>query len=452
MDKKDADKRAEDKAAEAPEKLRTDEKPAEAPDEPRIEEKATAASGADESPAEATADERVDVAASADETGKDSPGGQPAATTGEQKPAGVSRGTFGFWLALLFLVLLGLAAAGGWYFWQLGERQQAAIEQQSSVAERLEGELATVTDDLQANRAAVDALESRSDEIRREVESALSGRQDELDQRQDRLAARVAEIDDRLSRGEIAWKTAEIGFLLTRAQERLVISRDPEGAMTALELADERLTALSRPHWLPLRSAISDAIGELEAAGEGDRVGQALELRRLADRVEDWPLAGEAENARDEPTPSESETKAEDSPEDAAWYERAWSGATSWLGSQVTVTRSDTPTRVRERVATDREMRLWLTAVRESLLARDHRALRTTVDEASSWLEEHYATDAAGPAAARSALETARTRFAARDFPPLDAVLETWEKGVAQERALAEDAERTASAGKEADR
>ncbi|MFP4639642.1 MAG: uroporphyrinogen-III C-methyltransferase [Guyparkeria sp.] len=441
MDKKDADKRAEEKPAK--------DKPATTAADQQAGEKAP---GAVEQPAaEAMTDERVDEASPGDRTDADAAGEEPAAPGPDREAPGVSRGAFGFWIALLFLVVLGLGAAGGWYAWQLGERQQAAIEQQGSETERLDDSLATLADDLQANRSTMDALEERSDEIRREVESALRGQQDELDQRQDRLAERLAEIDDRLGRGEIAWKTAEVGFLLTRAQERLVISRDPEGAMTALELADERLAALSRPQWLPLRSAISDALGELESAGSADRVGQALELRRLADGVEDWPLVDEAAADESAPSPAEAEPQAKAPSEDDPWYERAWAGATDWLASQVTVSRSDTPTRVRERVANDREMRLWLTAVRESLLARDHGALRTTVDEAESWLDEHYAEDAAGPAAARSALESVRNRFAARDFPPLDAVFEAWEKGMAREKARGESAERAGSSGKEAD-
>ncbi len=442
MDKKDADKRAEETAG----------KPPESADEPRAEDRASTTSDAEDAPTATSSEERDTVPDEPEETASDD---ESPASPGrsESAGAGVSRGVFGFWVALLVLLIVGLGAVGGWYAWQLDERQQAEAEQQRSAAERLEDEVASLNDGLRANRESVDAMEARSDEIRQEVESALRGQQDELDERQDRLAARIAEIDDRLSRGEIAWKTAEIGFLLTRAQERLVISRDPDGAMTALELADERLAALSRPHWLPLRSAISDALGEIEAAGRADRVGQALELRRLADRVEDWPLADEsADDAQEPGSEPEQADEPADVPADAAWYERAWAGATGWLASQVTLTRSDTPTRVRQRVADDREMRLWLTAVRESLLARDHRALESTVDQALSWLNEHYATDADGPAAARAALTAARDRFAARDFPPLDAVLRAWEKGMAQERALAEEAERTASSAKEADR
>lgn len=367
----------------------------------------------------------------------------------EPVATGVSRGAFGFWIALVVLVLLAAGAAGGWYLWQQIERQQAAIEQQQAAEAGLESELAALGGDIESNRSAVEALESRAQADRQKVEDSLSGRQDELAERQDQLSARLAEIDDRLSRGEIAWKTAEIGFLLTRAQERLVISRDPEGAVTALELADERLAALSRPQWLPLRSAISDALSELEAAGEADRVGQALTMRRLANGVENWPLASRDESgASAEPASAAPGASADTgAPADAAWYQRAWSGVTGWVGSQVTVTRSDRPVRLRERVATDREMRLWITAVRESLLARDHDALRATVTAAEDWLNQHYAVQAEGPAKALAALASLRDRFAARDFPPLDAVFEAWHKGSKQQAAHSAE-----GPGKEADR
>ncbi|MFN2381990.1 MAG: uroporphyrinogen-III C-methyltransferase [Guyparkeria sp.] len=347
------------------------------------------------------------------------------------------------WLVVGMLILFGLAAVGGWQLWQLQQAQQQGLQSQASEREALgqvlDQEIERLDEQLDSTRSTVSSLEERGEEIRREVESGLQAQQDELVERQDYLDARIARIDDRLSRGEIAWKTAEIGFLLTRAQERLSISRDPNGAMLALQLADQRVAALSRPHWLPLRSAISDAIARIEASGEGDRVGQALALRRITDRVEDWPLTDEAENAAaGNEAPSAASAERTSLPEDAAWYEKAWAATTGWVTRQVTVTRSDTPTRLRERVATDREMRLWLTAVRESLLSRDHEALSTTLTEARDWLESHYATDAGGPAKALQTLERTRERFASREFPSIDSVLDAWERASTREKARAE--------------
>ncbi len=357
------------------------------------------------------------------------------------------------WLVIGILILFALAAVGGWQLWQLQQAQQQGLQSQADERETLGQDLAQeierLDEQLGSTRSNVSALEDRGEAIRQEVESGLQAQQDELAERQDHLDARIASIDDRLARGEIAWKTAEIGFLLTRAQERLTIARDPDGAMLALRLADQRVAALSRPHWLPLRSAISDAIAEIEAAAEGDRVGQALALRRLTDRVEDWPLTDEAGETMATAEPGVEPSSTASLPEDAAWYEKAWVATTGWVARQVTVTRSDTPTRLRERVATDREMRLWLTAVRESLLSRDHDALSTTLDEARGWLESHYATEADGPAKALKALERTQERFASRAFPSIDAVLDAWERANAREKARAESTDVPAETGKE---
>ncbi len=373
-------------------------------------------------------------------------GGGDDRTTASAQPASPRRRSATPWLVIAILVLFALAAAGGWQLWQFQQAIESQADRQQSssdeLARDLDRQVQRLDDELGATRSSVSDLEDRGEAIRQEVESQLQGQQDELAERQDYLDERIARIDDRLSRGEIAWKTAEIGFLLTRAQERLVISRDPDGAMLALQLADERVAALSRPHWLPLRSAISDAIAEIEATGEGDRVGQALTLRRLTDRVEDWPLAdSDGEPVEDGAKASGDAASAsgdEPLPADAAWYEKAWAATTGWLAGQVTVSRSDTPTRARERVATDREMRLWLTAVRESLLSRDRDALATTLDEAGDWLESHYATDADGPAKAIETLAGTRERFASRDFPSIDAVLDAWERAGAREKARGE--------------
>jgi len=348
------------------------------------------------------------------------------------------------WLVAAVALLFALAAAGGWQLWQLDQERRALSESSQSQQQQLAERIDAVSGDLAETSSAIDTLEQRDEAIRAEVESALGEQLEQLADRQDSLDQRVARIDDRLARGEIAWKTAEVGFLLTRAQERLVIARDPEGAMLALELADERVAALSRPHWLPLRSAISDAIATIDRAGEGDRVGQALALRRQADRVDEWPLAGRDAPATEPAPEGAPAVDAAGLPADAAWYQKAWAASTDWLSRQVSVTRSDTPVRLRERVATDREMRLWLTAVRESLLSRDREALTTTLDEASDWLEAHYAVDAPGPAATLKAFEQVRGRFTSREFPSLDAVLRAWERASAHEKA------RTDETGKEA--
>ncbi len=378
-----------------------------------------------------------------------------AKTAAPASPARPPRRSATPWLVIGMLILFALAAVGGWHLWQLQQAQQQALASQAnareSLVEELTQEIERLDEELGSTRSSVSALEDRGEAIRQEVESGLQAQQDELAERQEHLDARIARIDDRLSRGEIAWKTAEIGFLLTRAQERLTIARDPNGAMLALQLADQRVAALSRPHWLPLRSAISDAIAEIEASGEGDRVGQALALRRLADRVEDWPLADEADGGTGDQADAPAETGAtgESLPDDAAWYQKAWAATSGWVAGQVTVTRSETPTRLRERVATDREMRLWLTAVRESLLSRDHDALSTTLDEARGWLESHYATDADGPVKALEALERTQKRFASREFPSIDAVLDAWERANAREKVRAESGEAPAEIGKE---
>ena len=369
-------------------------------------------------------------------------GAGKGASTSAGKPSGSGSsprsGSAMPWLVAAVALLFVLAGLGAWQLWQLDQARQAQVESTQADRQQLSGEIESLAGKMADTRASIDTLEQRDEAIRDEVESALSKQLDTLADRQDSLGERIARIDDRLARGEIAWKTAEVGFLLTRAQERLAIARDPHGAMLALELADERVAALSRPHWLPLRSAISDAIASIEDASEGDRVGQALALRRLGDRVDEWPLAGRDAPVDEEPAGETTETEPTPAA-DAAWYEKAWVATTGWLANQVSVTRSDRPVRLRERVATDREMRLWLTAVREALLSRDREALMTTLDQSRDWLESHYAVDASGPAAALEAMEQVRSRFTSREFPSLEAVLRAWERASAHEKARAEE-------------
>jgi uroporphyrin-3 C-methyltransferase len=198
---------------------------------------------------------------------------------------------------------------------------------------------------------------------------------------------------------------ADIGFLLTRAQERLSIANDPAGAAIALKLADEHIASLALPQMLPVRAAISTALTELSAQAAFDRVGVALNLYRAAAQVGDWPLAGsETKSVAGAANNTQAHTQ-ESAPQtsQAPWYIRwpkaAWQPVADWFSQQFSLTRFDEPVKASARAATNRETLLWLTAVREAVLARDTATLTAAITQAKSWIASHYASQAPAPQA-----------------------------------------------------
>jgi len=347
-------------------------------------------------------------------------------------------------VVILFLVLLAALAGASWYGWQLIQADKASL---ARVAKQQTG----VRDDL-GNR--LDALQQKLSSLSSSVSQqnqSLSDKVSSTDEQVSALTKQLAQITDRLSRGDLAWHVAEVGFLLTRAQERLTIAHDPKGARMALGLADQRLAALARPELMPVRSAISEVRAKIAKANGFDRIGMALHLRRAADSVSDWPLKGmETKASAGKPAAQATAGGAQEgttSAEKQPWYQRAWDSTRNWFGRQFTITRSNEPAKVSARVATDRETRLWLTAVREALLARDVHGVGAAVDQARQWIRGHYAVKSEAVADTLKALQQTRHDYADHPWPSMAKVFKVWDAaGLDQPQRIAKDGLKTPAA------
>lgn len=347
-----------------------------------------------------------------------------------EAPVPVQR-AYGYWLLLLFVVFAGSLVSLAWYGWSLFQANATQINHvlmaQKADQTALDQALQTAQSRLDRLSAATHSAQDRAAGQREQMQSA----QQKLVQRVDNLDRHYAQIEDRLGRGELAWHVAEIGFLLTRAEERLSVAHDPAGAAVALTLADKRLATLSRPEALSVRSAISEALAQLQKVEAFDRVGMALTLRRSADEVTGWPLMGAEQAAQPhndataQATPEVGQTPAE-SPWYVRWPRVVWQPAAAWLDRQFTLTRSDAPLKASARASTDRETLIWLTAVREALLARDSRSLAESIHQAETWITSHYAEQAPAVARALKALQQIRTFYASRTLPDLAPVFKAW--------------------------
>ncbi|MBN2855114.1 MAG: uroporphyrinogen-III C-methyltransferase, partial [Halothiobacillaceae bacterium] len=297
-----------------------------------------------------------------------------------ERPIPPSR-VYAYWLLTFFVIFTGSLVSLSWVGFKLF---QTNAERINSVLADQRAEQATFSQSL---ITAQNGLSQTQAEIKseRETFSQLSAEQKAsqhaLAQQIGQVENKIAGIQDRLGQGEIAWQWADIGFILTRAQERLSIANDPAGAAIALKLADEHIARLALPQMLPVRAAISTALTQLVPAAALDRVGVALSLQRAAAQLGDWPLAlSESQSVASAPNSNPSgqasgQAHPQESATQAPWYIRwpnaAWQPVADWFARQFTFTRSNEPVKTSARAATDRETLTWLTAVREALLARD---------------------------------------------------------------------------------
>lgn len=362
--------------------------------------------------------------------------GEDMPMTPEEATVAVQR-SYGYWILTLFVIFTGSLISVSWYGWKLfqtnADRMDGLMATQHSDQLALSQSLKNTQGQLTQLSAQLTTQEKKTGEQIAETQSETQHTAQALSGRLSTLEKNLAGIQNRLGQGERAWKTAEIGFLLTRAQERLSIAQDPAGAAVALKLADQRLAALALPQTIPVRTAISDVLIGLGKADDFDAVGMALRLRRAAENVSQWPLVG-ARTASSSPeatsaAPAESATAAP-AVETAPWYVRwsrdVWHPVSEWFSRQFTLTRSDDPVKASARVSNDLETRLWLTAVREGLLSHDMHLMMPSIVEAHDWITQHYATDASDVSQTLAALKETQDFYAGRQWPSFAPIYKAW--------------------------
>lgn len=215
------------------------------------------------------------------------------------------------WMVLGFSLVLMIAIA----LWFLAanrldrsEREFARRIQDDGVASRSAQMVAKqAQDQALATAAKVGALEGR-------VADAQS-QQASLEQ----LYADLARTRD-------DWALAEVEQILAVASQQLQLAGNVQGAIIALQNADQRLARTERPQFIVLRRAIARDLERLKALPAVDIAGNALRLDSLVGMVDSLPLlAGEQPAPRprlDEPTIDRSTAKNAGNGA-RGWFERA---------------------------------------------------------------------------------------------------------------------------------
>ena len=179
------------------------------------------------------------------------------------------------WLVLGFSLVLFVAIA----LWFLAanrldrsEREFARRIQDDGVASRSAQTVARqAQDQALANASKVGALEAR-------VADSQS-QQASLEQ----LYADLARTRD-------DWALAEVEQILAVASQQLQLAGNVQGAIIALQNADQRLARTERPQFIVLRRAIGKDLERLKALPAVDIAGNALRIDSLVGMVDSLPL------------------------------------------------------------------------------------------------------------------------------------------------------------------
>lgn len=310
------------------------------------------------------------------------------------------------WLAL-FLSMVTLAAVG--YMVMEDRRTRSATESSTDTIEQLAGRVDASRESLSDLNQELADLAS-SDEVTRAQIESLQRRIEERLELMDSLPRRMSSLESSMAafQGVSAgardtWLLAEAEYYMQIANAQLQLGNNPQLAMLALGMADERVVQIADPRLTEVRRAIADELAALEVMDKPDIEGVSLTLASLSRVVESLPLqttepgAGGAGGADDE---------------DLSGTERAWASVKGAMSGIVKVTPPDEETRALLTPDTARLIRsnlaLQLQAARLALLRGEQAIFEQSLDDANALLEAYFDTDSAPVAGAQETIAEIR--------------------------------------------
>jgi len=328
------------------------------------------------------------------------------------------------WLALLVAVLALLGV--GYVASTDGDTDQASAANQASLT-RLSGTLDATRSALDASRAATEELQNR---VSRMAESAASGGRQvaalerQLGERLQQLGSlpgRVGNLEGSISSLQgissgvkDTWLLREAEYYLQIANAQLQLAGNPDLAILALQLADERILQLANPALTDVRRALSAELVALETMDRPDLEGIALTLASLAGVMDSLPMRQELARADAAP---------EDIDPELSGMDRALASLKQTLGDVVSVRREDEV--VRPLIAPEAQfflranLSLQLQAARLALLRNEQTIFEQSLDDASAWLNDYYDRDSTPVRSALATIAEIRTSSFAVSVPDI---------------------------------
>jgi len=267
---------------------------------------------------------------------------------------------------------------------------RSSIEVSRGNLQELQDRLARLADSDAARGRSVTALQDLLTE-RLEGVGALSGRLGNLEATMSSLRGITSGVRD-------TWLLREAEYYMQIANAQLQLAGNPEIAILALRLADERVFQLANPALTEVRRALSDELRALETMETPDLEGIALTLASLATVVDSLPMREALEPV---------EGAVEELDPELSGMDRALASLRRTLGDVVSVRRTDES--AQPLIAPESQfflranLSLQLQAARLALLRNEQVIFEQSLDDASAWLNDYYNTENTG---VRSALAT----------------------------------------------
>jgi len=170
-----------------------------------------------------------------------------------------------FAIALIIVVLLGT----GYMSWQFFEKQRSKTDNQLTVVnQQLDKMQRAQRYQSEDQQTQINTLDEKQQELRRSFASLLKSR---AHLRND-------------------WLLAEAEYLVKLANHRLILEKDINTAITALEAADARLKEVADPALLEVRKILLEQTQSLRTIEQPDITGMALQISALKKEIPALPM------------------------------------------------------------------------------------------------------------------------------------------------------------------
>jgi uroporphyrin-3 C-methyltransferase len=135
--------------------------------------------------------------------------------------------------------------------------------------------------------------------------------------------ASLEQLYSDLARTRDDWALAEVEQILAVASQQLQLAGNVQGAIIALQNADQRLSRTDRPQFIVLRRAIAKDLDRLKALPSVDLPGNALRIDSLVGMIDSLPLLSDERPApRPDSVASSAAGSASGATVDATWWDR----------------------------------------------------------------------------------------------------------------------------------
>jgi len=280
---------------------------------------------------------------------------------------------------LLCLLIIAGVAALAWLGWQQLQQREASLDDVRTMMQQQQSRV----EELEARyQERLNALDRRAQQATAEVER--------LEQQMTRSAQQLLAMG---AKTRTDWLLAEAEYLLRLANQRLLMERDPQGALAILQAADEVLRETEETAVYPVRRQIAQEIVALQNVAELDRTGIFLKLDALAGGI------GQLQQRMEQELP---EVDLEGVQQDVSVSD--WRGALAELWGEVkqlvVVRRTNEPVEPllppKDIFFLQQNLRLMLEQAQLALLEKNQELYDSSLRKAQDWVRRFFVTSEPG--------------------------------------------------------